>query len=225
MLLQNLIELVAPAECLGCSRQGAPICRECLAALPIWPSCCYFCNISTAGGVTCSQCQSVAPLAAVTVATAYDGPAKELVLQLKFQRSRSAAQVAARLLTARLPVDLAADCITAVPIAPVRYRERGYNQAELIARAVARLSGVPYRSLLGRNGAAHQIGRGRHERLEAIGGAFYPTRRLRGERVLVIDDVLTTGATLAECARVLELAGAGRIQGAAIARGAVRPRP
>jgi ComF family protein len=143
---------------------------------------------------------------------------KALIKKLKFERSRSAADVAARLLLSRavLPPDV--DIVTAVPIAPSRYRERGYNQAELIAKRVAVQLGLPYRSLLGRENADHQIGRGRQERLEHIQGAFFATGRLAGRRVLIVDDVMTTGATLAECAVVLGQAGAEAVWVTALAR-------
>jgi ComF family protein len=218
MLLQNIIELLAPAACLGCGRQGEPLCGSCLHDASYWPECCYFCNRLMVGSRTCERCTEVAPLESVTVATIYEGPIKDLIWQLKFQRSRSAARVAAGLLADRLALAPQFDLITAVPIAPVRYRERGYNQAELVARALGRQLGLPYRSLLGRTRTDHQVGRDRHERLEAISGAFYPIRRLRNEHVLVVDDVLTTGATLAECARILSVAGAGRMSAAAVAR-------
>ncbi len=202
MLVRQLIELIAPAECLGCSRQGDLLCEKCMAGLPPAPE-------------TRRQYDG---LANVVVATAYEGAVRELILGLKFRRSQSAAALAARLIARRLKPGAQFDLITAVPIAPARYRERGYNQAELIARALARQLGLPYRSLLGRTTTEHQLGRTRAERLVGVQGAFYPVRRLRGERVLVVDDVLTTGATLSECGRMLRGSGAGGVWGAAVAR-------
>jgi ComF family protein len=203
MAIRKLIELIAPDTCLGCGRQGDLLCANCLAKLPAGR------NVPPSG-----------QLAGVTVATDYTGPVKELILSLKFKRSRSAAALAAWLLAGRLSLESARfDCVTAVPIAPARYRERGYNQAELIARALARQLGVPYRSLLGRTTTEHQMGRTRAERLAGIQGAFYATRRhLAGQRILVVDDVVTTGATLGECAHVLRGAGAKVVYGAAVAR-------
>ncbi len=140
------------------------------------------------------------------------------MLALKFQRQRAAAQVAATLIVAALPPGLRLDAVTAVPVAPARYRERGYNQSALIARFVARRLALPCRTLLVRANARHQLGRGRAERLEQIQGAFYAPARLNGERLLIVDDVLTTGATLAECARSLRTAGSGPVWAATVAR-------
>jgi ComF family protein len=143
---------------------------------------------------------------------------KALIKKLKFERSRSAADVAARLLLSRAVLPSDVSIVTAVPIAPSRYRERGYNQAELIAKRVAVQLGLPYRPLLGRENADHQIGRDRQERLEHIQGVFFATSRLAGQRILIVDDVMTTGATLAECATVLSQAGAEAVWVSALAR-------
>lgn len=96
--------------------------------------------------------------------------------------------------------------------------ERGYNQSELVARLVARRLGVPYCPMLGRVTSEHQMGLGRHERLEQIQGAFFALRPVPGARVLVVDDVITTGATLSECATTLSAAGAQLVWGAVVAR-------
>ncbi|HSX02833.1 MAG TPA: phosphoribosyltransferase family protein [Candidatus Saccharimonadia bacterium] len=221
MLVQQLIEFIAPAACLGCGREGALICDECRRDVSSSEERCYFCNKYTAGYHTCHDCWAEAPLVGVVPAALYTGPVRELVLGLKFKRSRASAQLAAELMAVALTRAGAplADAVTAVPIAPARYRERGYNQAELMARALARRLGLPYRPLLGRVGADHQIGRGRHERLDQVRGRFYATRQLNDQRLLIVDDVLTTGATLAECSRVLAQAGAGAIWAATVARG------
>jgi ComF family protein len=168
-------------------------------------------------GAVCIGCGEQSALAGVSVAVNYEGDARDLILNLKFKRARSAAGPLGNLLAGRLP-DREFDAVTAVPVAPARRRERGYNQAELIARRAAKRLGLPYLPTLGRTTAQHQIGLGRVGRQQQVRGAFYPTRPLRGVRLLLIDDVITTGATLNECARTLKSAGAGSIWGAAVAR-------
>jgi ComF family protein len=157
------------------------------------------------------------PLAGVAVGAYYDGPVQELILKLKFHRLRSAADAAAQLVLSSLP-HWPVDMVTAVPVSPARRRERGYNQAELIARQVAVTLDLPYAPLLARTGSQHQLGLDRRSRLERVRGAFYAVQTRPGERVLVIDDVITTGATLTECAVVLQQAGVAEIWGAAVAR-------
>ncbi|HEY6736878.1 MAG TPA: phosphoribosyltransferase family protein [Candidatus Saccharimonadia bacterium] len=173
--------------------------------------------MASVGGRACDACASQFTLRGVRVAARYERGLREAILALKFRRLRGVVEVAAGLVT---PLVSAGEfeLVTSVPIAPARYRERGYNQSELIARRVARRLELPYRTLLGRQGAVHQLGLGRADRLARVQGEFYGARRLAGQRVLVVDDVVTTAATLEECARVLMAAGAGEVWGAAVAR-------
>jgi ComF family protein len=154
----------------------------------------------------------------VAVGAYYDGPVKELILGLKFNRRSSGASAAADLALRTLPYAWRVDLVTSVPIAPARYRQRGYNQSELIARRVAAQMRLPYYPLLGRASSTHQLGLDRRSRLEQVRGAFYLERACQGRRVLVVDDVITTGATLSEAAGVLDAAGAERIWAVAVAR-------
>jgi ComF family protein len=108
--------------------------------------------------------------------------------------------------------------VTAVPVSAARYRERGYNQAELVAKVVAGRLGLPYSAVMGRHASVHQLGLDRRTRLEQVKGSFYALKKLDGRRMLVVDDVVTTGATMSECAAVLCEAGAGEVWGAAVAR-------
>ncbi len=219
MLVRQLIELLAPSSCLNCGRQGDDICSNCLLELGGHKrGVCYGCNRLSPGGQTCSRCAKRSKLSGVTVGAYYDGAVKQLILKLKFHRSFSAANAAAELILAADPPLGQIDLITSVPISARRYRERGYNQSELIAKALARRTGLPYRSLLTRGTSDHQLGRGRSERLVGVQGAFLAGKSLEGESILLVDDVITTGATLTECARVLRLAGARRVRGAVAAR-------
>lgn len=219
MVLQKLIELLAPASCVGCQREGNWLCDSCLASDLIVPlPACYRCERLMTLGRSCDDCLEDAGIQQVTVGATYQGHLKELIRRLKFERSQSAATLCADLILAQLDPSSVVDAITAVPVSPTRFRERGYNQSALIARLVAKRSGVPYVETLRRSSNGHQIGLGRHERLAAIHGAFAPLRRLDGLRVLVIDDVLTTGATLAECASVLSSVGAKSVTAATVAR-------
>jgi ComF family protein len=179
---------------------------------------CYGCNAISPGSKTCPRCARRSKLYAVTVGSYYDGAIKELILRLKFHRSYSAARVAAELILASNPNISSVNLITSVPISPKRYRERGYNQSELIAKALAKRTSLPYRPLLERATSDHQLGRSRSERLQAVQGAFLTRKTLAGESIMIIDDVITTGATLAECAQVLREAGAKRVSAAVVAR-------
>ena len=110
------------------------------------------------------------------------------------------------------------ELLCAVPLHPVRYLQRGYNQSALLARAAAKRSGLPYRALLKRVRPTRQQARlGGGDRQENVAGAFR-SAPLNGERVVLFDDVLTSGATATECALTLLAAGASRVYTATIAR-------
>lgn len=217
---ETLVSMMAPHSCLLCGYEGGLLCVECSAkAVVVKHATCYKCNRLSQNGQTCPSCRTSTRLSGVVVAAYYDGIVKELVHQLKYERARSAATVLAGLVVPRLG-ELKFDLITAVPADPGRRRQRGYNQAELVAKAISRETGLPYVDVLLRVKPVHQIGAVRSRRLEQVKGAFMPHRELfiKNARVLVVDDVVTTGATLAECAKVLKEAGAKRVWGAAIAK-------
>lgn len=147
--------------------------------------------------------------------TVYDGVAKDLIWQLKFHGAQAAAEVMARHMapllsdiygstTSRLAV------LVPVPTATSRARHRGYDQARLLARELSRQTGLPYADCLRRSGQTHQVGASRVQRLKQLQTAF----RVKASRflpvsdtVILVDDVLTTGATLESAAAVLEQTG------------------
>ena len=116
----------------------------------------------------------------------------------------------------------AADAVVPVPLHPSRLRERGYNQAELIARPLARLLGIPFRAylLVRTRPRPDKVRLTRRERWETVRGAYAMHHRAKVDklRVLLVDDVFTTGATLDACSRALRGAGAVRVAGMTVAR-------
>jgi competence protein ComFC len=137
---------------------------------------------------------------------------------LKYHRMRAAAPELARLLSPLL-TGMRFDAITSVPIATDRYRQRGYNQADLLARRLASTLGLPYTNLVRRRRNSQQVGHSRSQRLSQVEGAFAPLpQSIIGQNILIIDDVITTGATLNECAKVLRGMGARQVWGAVAAK-------
>jgi ComF family protein len=125
-------------------------------------------------------------------------------------------------LVEREPERFAADAVVPVPLDRGRLRERGYNQAELIAKPLARLLGIPFRSylLVRTRPRPNQLRLTRRERWETVRGAYatHKTAQVDKLRVLLVDDVFTTGATLDACSRALKGAGAARVVGLTVAR-------
>ena len=220
MLLQRLVEYLAPAECLMCGQEGALICSECQdqAIITKTPTC-YRCNRLSTGWKVCATCRHYTQLLRVVVASHYDGSVQEVIKALKYRQAVAAGDIAAAWLAPKLHAS-EFDLVIPVPSAPGRERQRGYNQAAVIARSLAQQLDLPYLVTLGRTGETHQVGRSRAERLQQLKGAFYIRNRalLEQAHVLLVDDVVTTGATLSECATVLKQAGAKHVSGAVIAK-------
>jgi predicted amidophosphoribosyltransferase len=151
---------------------------------------------------------------------AHDGPARALVAALKFHGALPVAQLMAAQIGASAPQELLAGAVLVpVPLHPARRRARGFDQAALIATALARRSGRPVAMCLRRSGKpTRQVGADRATRRVAAERQLLRTRGPVPEHVLLVDDVHTTGATLDACARVLHAAGARRVAAVTYAR-------
>ena len=212
-IFDKIISTVAPHECLGCQRQGSLLCSSCSAKLHVVPERCYRCRRLNSGAETCASCRRNSHLQAVHVTTDYQDLAKDLVWKLKFEGAQAAAQqIAAKM---KYLFNFSDDMIIVpVPTATSRVRSRGYDQAELLARALIREFHMPKINCLTRLGQTHQIGSDRTQRLQQVNQAFIVKKPqlVSGARILLVDDVITTGATLESAARVLKQSGAKCIE-------------
>ncbi|WP_341675781.1 ComF family protein [Niveibacterium sp. SC-1] len=212
-----------PQHCFVCgARSGTwQFCTDCSAALPrVEVPVCPVCADECGGGEVCGQCLLSPPhFDRSTAALRYAFPVREWVQAIKYQARLDLARDAVRCLQAHLaPADF--DCIVPVPLHPVRLAERGFNQAAVLAAPLARSCGKPLlrNAVIKDRLVPPQAGLDREARRRNLAGAFRAERRLDGLRVLVVDDVMTTGATLNELALALKAAGAAQVSNLALAR-------
>jgi ComF family protein len=223
--LGQLWALLFPTRCLGCGRRGAAVCGRCESMIP-WLNreSCYRCAVPSPLGRLCARCKaSPSALDGLRAACTFDGIVRQAIHNLKYRQARSLAELASSLLAKSLAQrPLQADMLVPVPLAAGRRRERGYNQAELIADWLSRSIDVPTAAALERvRETPPQVGLSAPERRRNVRGAFACSAEtlVAGRRVIVLDDVATTGATLGACADVLKTAGAARVYGLVVARG------
>jgi ComF family protein len=232
---EAVLDLVFPALCplcgdvLGAGRRD-PICGTCWEAFPLLPpGGCVSCGApgpaTLAAGTPASACPACAaeptPLAFARAAGVYDGRLREAILALKFRGKRALAHPLGDLVAARCAEAFGAiDALVPVPLARRRERERGFNQAELIAARLGRRLGIPARPRwLGRARSTEpQSELDAAARRRNVRDAFLAAPAVAGRSIVVIDDVLTTGATVRECARTLRRAGARSVGVVTVAR-------
>lgn len=150
---------------------------------------------------------------------AYAGTLRKLIHLFKYSGMRRLARPLGDLLWDALPRDRQFDAVTAVPLHWRRRWQRGFNQSELLGKEIARRRGIPVMRVLRRASATRaQAGLSNAQRRENVAGAFRARRRVNGLRMLLVDDVMTTGATAGACARALKKAGARSVSLLALAR-------
>jgi ComF family protein len=229
--LLGLFDLLLPRSCPGCGsllREPTTVglCPRCmLGIIPISVPFCPCCALPymTEGGENhlCEGClRDPPPFTFVHTVGLFDEELRQLVHRFKYDGKFQLDQALGKLLLQTLPEASAFDLMAPVPLHGGRLRERGYNQALLLARVLGRRTGkVVLPRLLRRIRATPpQQGLTAEARRRNLQGAFALTGKLDGQRVLLVDDVLTTGATVRECGRVLLAGGAAEVQVAVLAR-------
>lgn len=209
--------------CGGAGARGIDLCLPCREELPWLGPCCNRCALPLPVAGVCGQCQChPPPFDAVLAPLRYQPPVDWLLQGLKFHGRLSAARLLGHLLGEALAARGTGlpDLIVPVPLHPARLAERGYNQALELARPLARQLGLPLAAGLCRRTRATdtQSLLPAAARRRNVRGAFTLTGPLPGSHVAIVDDVVTTGATVAELATTLRRAGATRVEVWAVAR-------
>jgi ComF family protein len=226
ILGREALGIVLPAWCVVCQRllpwrdRTASCCRDCWTALPkITSPKCTSCALPLVEDALCIDCLvDPLPLDWCEAWGHYLGGLERLLHAFKFERHDFFDAPLAELLEGNLR-DLDFDAIVPVPMSRPRERKRGYNQAELLARALASRIGVRCELLLtARGGRKTQSKLTRPQRAANVRGAFTVSARSKGKSVLIVDDVCTTGETLRACAAALRTGGASRVCAIAVAK-------
>ena len=211
----------AGGDCLLCGAESGAelLCAPCSADLPPLPKACPRCALPNPAEAVCGSCLNHPPHFDGTLALwRYEFPCDRLIQALKYRARLALARHFARTLVSRMLPEV--DVIVPMPLHPNRLAERGFNQALEIARGVARHLRKPLvpRGVRRVRDTAAQTRLPYEERAKNVRGAFQCAFDPSGASVAVVDDVMTTGATLNEVARVLKRAGAVRIENLVIAR-------
>jgi ComF family protein len=213
----HLLDLALPATCVGCGREGEPICSGCLPALRVR-------NDHPPGISVGVPADLPAPLIQLEWCAPFTGIVRRAILELKYAGERRLAEPLGRAVAERWRRSGAAgELLVPVPVHRDRERERGFDQAWLIADAAARSLGMPAaRALVRRRATTRQYDLGQAQRAANIAASFAldpsAERLVRDRWIVLVDDVVTTGSTLAECAATLLAAGALAVSAVTVAR-------
>lgn len=218
--IERILDVIAPVTCVSCGQEGALICLECSETISTLPSICYVCGRATKNYKPCTNCIGKNLPQHVWIYSEYVELIKEIIHQYKFESTRSAAQTIAGLIDETLPYFVDKPLITYVPTASSRRRLRGFDQSALLAKELAKIRKYNYASLLARQTQIRQLGSSREERKRQLKGAFRPINKhfIAGRHILLVDDVVTTGATIEACTKELLKAGALQVNAIVFAR-------
>jgi len=216
-VVRTLIDLLLPPRCPGCGLEGALLCPDCQRPLRR--------RLGEPPGAPIGLPVAMpAGLVQLEWCATYSGSVRLAIHALKYGGERRLTKILARALAERwAQAGAGGDLVTWVPVHPSRRRERGFDQAEELARGMATRLGLPVAACLERRKrteAQHSLGQ--EDRAGNIGGAFVAATDvrdiLRGRWVILVDDVMTTGSTLAGCATALDSAGARAVSAITLAR-------
>jgi ComF family protein len=218
-VFETAIGLLSPAECILCGREGSSLCQLCTDnnIIPRGQRC-YNCNALSPASRTCVKCRRIDRPSHVWIATDYNNTAQELIKAYKYNQQRVVAKTISDImvdeLTAQFDTNLLNDHIVVhIPTATSRLRERGFDHALLLAKYVARRLHLDHFNALGRLGQDRQVGAKRDDRISRAQNNYFVKRPnlVAGRNILLVDDVLTTGATIQAATKLLKKADAQKV--------------
>ncbi len=238
--LDTVLEALSPTRCVGCERAGVLICDDCLARLRLIDprESCTRCG-APFGRLLCTECAGDGEDEVQAMADALDGclacavyeqPLPRIIKGYKDGGERRLAPIIAELLfdTACHAASTApdryggilaeTDAVVFVPATAAAFRRRGFDHMEAVARPFCEIAGLPLCDALAKGGSLDQRSLGREERRARSSGLYHTVEDVAGMRLLLLDDVITTGATMAAAARELKRAGAASVRALALAR-------
>ena len=229
----KLFSHLFPSRCVICHKtvdKVIELCPDCYNSLPHNESCCMRCALplpeDVSSSVICGRCIKQTPVFDYAHSLfRYEDSVVGLVHQLKFGEKISHARSIGEMLWSKLcQTGEVPDCLLPVPLHDARLRQRGFNQSVEISRVVAKKSGIPieYDAVVRHRRTPAQAGLDAKQRKRNIRGAFTVARTLKHRHVLIIDDVMTTGATVNELARILKKNDVTRVGVMTIARAPVK---
>jgi len=224
----KILDWFFPPTCAGCGRWGKRYCEDCLSKTRLITNpICQICGdlLEDESRVTCHRCQNHdVAYAAVRSWAQFAEPLQSAIHQLKYYHDIGLAGNLAKHLTELLTnIGWSVDLITAIPLGQTRQKERGYNQAALLARPISWETGIKFepRAVVRQKNTLKQTGLNSQERQTNMAGAFLAQRSVVfNKSILLVDDVITTGATMNACAQALRDSGARKVYGVTLARSA-----
>lgn len=217
-ILGGALNWIYPPVCVSCGKPGAMICKDCLSALePVGKHFCTVCGKPLKKGRRCRRCRHTEfRFQACRAPYLYEGPASAMIKKLKYGGCMSLIPVMTdHLADYWKELGWEADLIIPVPLSAKRRAERGFNQSELLGKAFSGRTGIPMKAaaLVKVRDTKQQVGLDADQRRENLRDAFLAEPAMvQGKRILLMDDVMTTGSTFAECSAVLLDAGAGSVK-------------
>jgi len=227
-----LLDLFFPKSCFGCQKEGEFLCQDCLSTIEILEiQFCPYCQKRVIEGKTCQSCKKNSKLDGLYFATSYQNYlVKKLICQFKYQPfiKELKKTLASLIINHLLILDKAlflknqGFLLIPIPLSKTRLKWRGFNQAREIAKELSNFLEIPIFDdvLIKIRESIPQVELSGEEREENIKGIFLVknNEKIRGRKILLVDDVYTTGATMNECAKILKDSGAREVWGVTIAR-------